>query len=285
MAGPVAVTGRYVAADDTPAAGSVLLTPLILAGNMQPDKRLVTSNTVATALAADGSLAVEVLASNDPDWNVPDGVLYEVAEYIDGTHVHRYAVFIPGPGPVDLFDLQPVDDPQSVAPFPVPGPAGPEGPRGPEGPTGPSGMPVPPEPAAYEYSASGVQHSGQTVILQGYFAVHETDTAGVDHDWGTVLHAGDKVTWDGGVYTVASINTGDATLPQVVIDNFVRSGICMVKTVEPVPAAPANGAEVAFGVSWDGTVLGMSGGAWVPVPYETRLAALEARVAALEGTP
>jgi hypothetical protein len=122
------------------------------------------------------------------------------------------------------------------------------------------GVPPAPAPAPYTYSQSGVQGAGQTVILQGYFAVHETDKQGVDHDWGTVLHAGDKVTWNGQTYTVASINTGDATLPQVVIDNFVRSGICMVKTVEPVPAAPANGAAVGFGPSPDGQVLTLSGG-------------------------
>jgi hypothetical protein len=77
----------------------------------------------------------------------------------------------------------------------------------------------------------------------------------MDHDWGTALHPGDKVTWNGQTFTVATINTGDATLPQVVIDNFVRSGICMVKTVEPLPAPPANGAPVGFGVSTDGAVL------------------------------
>jgi hypothetical protein len=127
------------------------------------------------------------------------------------------------------------------------------------------GVPLIPAPAPYTYSQSGVQAAGQTVILQGYLAVHETDTQGVDHDWGTVLQAGDKVTWNGAVYTVASINTGDATLPQAVIDNFVRSGICMVKTVEPVPTAPANGAAVLFGPAWDGKVLGVEGGAWGPV--------------------
>jgi hypothetical protein len=127
------------------------------------------------------------------------------------------------------------------------------------------GVPQIPAPAPYTYSQSGVQGAGQTVILQGYLAVHETDTQGVDHDWGTVLHAGDKVAWNGQTYTVASINTGDTTLPQVVIDNFVRSGICMVKTVEPVPAAPANGAAVGFGPAWDGKVLGVEGGAWSPV--------------------
>jgi hypothetical protein len=59
----------------------------------------------------------------------------------------------------------------------------------------------------------------------------------------------------------------------VVIDNFVRSGICMVKTVEPLPAAPANGAAVGFGKSSDGQVLGVSGGApaWAaPDPFPIR---------------
>jgi hypothetical protein len=136
------------------------------------------------------------------------------------------------------------------------------------------GVPPIPSPFPYTYSQGGVQAAGQTVILQGYFAVHETDTQGVDHDWGTVLHAGDKVTWHGQTFTVALVNLSDGALPQMLIDTFAAQGICMIKPVEPAPTAPANGAAVGFGQSPDGQVLTIVGGSpgWgaptvPPVPF------------------
>jgi hypothetical protein len=571
----VELVGGYTIADNVPAKGTVSVNPLVLAGNSAPEKRLVTKHTVVGTLDSDGRFSVEVLDSFDPDWNVEGGVPYEVREYIIGGRGRSYVVYITGPGPVDLFDLQPVEvDGQTVAPFPVKGDPGPKGDpgvgirilsavptvadlpalgedgdahlviesgdlyvwgtdgawhdsghvQGPPGPPGAAGtlndltdvdttrdatgmvvtrqsdgtykgqhvriglnqltdvtapaatppnsllgtvgegatpgqaeweplhldyvqqvvlgplpssvadlsqrvtelehtgevvppdleltvdlysgsftrimgcdpitaspsqrirlslattpgpngavfadlsgisgtgavwadfagnigkvvdtsgtaingaalkeairrgqivtvhrgaegshptlvaekvenpadtgssltldalkdvtapantpagkfigttavgewgpvdgLPPIPAPAPYTYSQAGVQSAGQTVILQGYFAVHETDTQGVDHDWGTVLQAGDKVTWHGQTYTVALVNLSDGTLPQMLIDTFVASGICMVKPVEAVPAAPSNGSAVLFGPAWDGKVLGVEGGAWGPV--------------------
>jgi hypothetical protein len=79
-------------------------------------------------LDEDGSVSLHVLASDDPDWHTDGPVLYEVREDITGAGgwVLNYVVHVPGPGPVDLLDLQPVTvDGTTVAPFPVPGPPGP----------------------------------------------------------------------------------------------------------------------------------------------------------------
>jgi hypothetical protein len=127
---PVTVVARYENADGVPAKGNVSLTPVQVAGNSLPDKRLVTRHTVVEPLDSDGRVSMQVLASDDPDWRVPEGVPYEVREYMAGGRGRAYIVFIAGPGPVDLLDLQPVEDVQTVAPYPVPGPAGPEGPPG-----------------------------------------------------------------------------------------------------------------------------------------------------------
>jgi hypothetical protein len=126
----VEVHGTYVLADGTPAAGSVLLTPVAVAGMSAAVKRLVTRHSVVGRLDGQGSVTLHVLASDDPDWMVDGPVLYEVAEYIAGARGKAYQVHIPGPGPVDLADLQPVDEPQTVAAFPVPGPRGQQGPPG-----------------------------------------------------------------------------------------------------------------------------------------------------------
>jgi hypothetical protein len=121
----VTVTGTYVLADDTPASGTVLLVPVVVAGMSADTKRLVTRHAVAARLDSEGTISTAVLASDDPDWMVDGPVLYQVAEYIAGARGKAYIVHIPGPGPVDLADLQPVDEPQTVAPYPVPGPVGP----------------------------------------------------------------------------------------------------------------------------------------------------------------
>jgi hypothetical protein len=117
----------------------VLLTPVVVAGMSADVKRLVTRHSVMARLDTDGKFTVAVLASDDPDWMVDGPVLYQVAEYIAGARGKGYQVHIPGPGPVDLADLQPVDEPQTVAPYPVPGAAGAPGARGPAGPAGPQG--------------------------------------------------------------------------------------------------------------------------------------------------
>jgi hypothetical protein len=124
MGALVQVTGRYALADDTPAAGTVLLTPVAVAGMSDGTKRLITRHSVMSRLDEEGVASFQVLASDDPGWMTDGPVLYEVAEYIAGARGKAYQVFIPGPGPVDLADLQPVDEPQTVAPYPVPGPPG-----------------------------------------------------------------------------------------------------------------------------------------------------------------
>jgi hypothetical protein len=128
----------------------------------------------------------------------------------------------------------------------------------------PSGLPMQPEPVAYTYHTSGVQAPGQTVILQGYIILHET-AQGVDHNWGAVLHPGDVVTWGSGTYTVSLVNVSDGGLPQMLIDTFVASGMCLIKPLEPLPAAPADGTPIPFGPSWAGQVLTWDEG-WGPAP-------------------
>jgi hypothetical protein len=123
-----------------------------------------------------------------------------------------------------------------------------------------------PGPWPYVYSATGVQAQGQTVILQGYIVVHRRDSDGTDHDWSATLHTGDKVTWDGDVYTIALLNLSDGALPQMLIDNFVTSGLTLIKPVEALPAPPANAAPIMFGIDWSGKVLGTTApGQWGPV--------------------
>jgi hypothetical protein len=122
----VELVGGYTIADNVPARGTVSVNPLIVAGNSAPEKRLVTKHTVVGTLDSEGRFSVEVLDSFDPDWNVGGGVPYEIREYIIGGRGRSYVVYITGPGPVDLLDLQPVETGiQTVAPYPVPGPAGP----------------------------------------------------------------------------------------------------------------------------------------------------------------
>jgi hypothetical protein len=128
------------------------------------------------------------------------------------------------------------------------------------------GLPSPRPPAApYTYHTAGVQTAGQAVYLQGYVAVHETDTAGVDHDWGHVLKPGSGFRFAGATFHAQLVNLSDGVLPQMMIDTFVASGICMIKPVEPLPAAPADGTAATFQPLWDGKLLGVQGDAWAAV--------------------
>jgi hypothetical protein len=122
----VTVTATYTNIDGTPSRGTVSLTPVQVAGNGEPDKRLVMRHSVVGNLDRDGRLALEVLASDDPGWNIEGGIVYyEIREYVSGARGRAYLVLVPGPGPVDLFDLQPIEaEIQTLAPYPVPGPPG-----------------------------------------------------------------------------------------------------------------------------------------------------------------
>ena len=121
----ITVTGTYVDAHDTPLSGRVTFAPLIQAGNADP-KRIVTTKRVSADLDVDGAFTVDLIASDDADWQTDGAVYYRVEEWLaDGTPVNRYVVALPAAGgTVDLADVQPVSDPQDVLAYPVPGPQG-----------------------------------------------------------------------------------------------------------------------------------------------------------------
>lgn len=117
------VTARYEDAAGEPQGGRVVMYPVQQAGN-GASKRIVTQRRITTLLV-DGDLSVDLVASDDADWLTSGPVLYWVEEWLaDQTPVRKYVVALTGPGPVDLADVQPMDDPQTVAPYPVAGPRG-----------------------------------------------------------------------------------------------------------------------------------------------------------------
>lgn len=155
----VTVTGCYARSDGSPHAGVVTFAPVLSTVMRDSDEAaIVTTSIVEAVLDADGCFTVDLLASDDPGWQVDSGmVAYKVREKLVGVRENgSYRILVIGPGPVDITDLQPApcDDVTAIIPSPGPagpaGPEGPEGPIGPEGPAGPAGDPGPAGPAGPE---------------------------------------------------------------------------------------------------------------------------------------
>lgn len=108
------VTATYTDSKGDPASGQVYISPV---------KRLPTQTTIITEkkawadLDANGSVFIEVMASDDPRWQTDTQVPYLVEERLMGLPFRSYYAYVPSTG-VDLADVQPLDDiewPQPVA--------------------------------------------------------------------------------------------------------------------------------------------------------------------------
>jgi hypothetical protein len=137
----IEVTRRYALPDGKPASGSVSF-ELVVPWDNSDALRLVIPGAVTTQLDDDGKISVLLVASDDPGWRYGVPIPYRVTERLDGRKAPIVRTYvIPGPGPVDLSDLTPIDhcDGVPVAYQPVPGPKGDPGLPGPAGPQGPQG--------------------------------------------------------------------------------------------------------------------------------------------------
>ncbi|WP_250009130.1 right-handed parallel beta-helix repeat-containing protein [Actinoplanes sp. M2I2] len=109
----ITVSAQYVAPDGGAATGVVTFTPSIPA---------VTPGAVMPAaplrvVLDDGALAVELAATDDPQW-APAGFTYLVTERIDGARVRSYNIEVPTVvGTLDLASVAPVVDPAIVSPY------------------------------------------------------------------------------------------------------------------------------------------------------------------------
>jgi hypothetical protein len=119
------VTGLYLAADNTPATGTVYMSPCVRAGNGQTS-RIVTEKRVWADLDANGAVSFDVIPSDDPDWHTTGEVVYLVEERLHQLEHRAYYVGVPSTG-LDLASAAQTDE-CTVAYAPVPGPSGRAGP-------------------------------------------------------------------------------------------------------------------------------------------------------------
>lgn len=106
----ITVTGTWLDPDSTPAAGEVSFVAGQTLSN-QTDQVFVLTYDVTAVLDINGSISVDLPASNDPDWQ-PQGWTWTVSESIKGRPaIRRYSVVIPYNAPggtIDLTALSPV---------------------------------------------------------------------------------------------------------------------------------------------------------------------------------
>jgi hypothetical protein len=137
----------------------------------------------------------------------------------------------------------------------------------------PEGLPPTALPAPYTYKTGGVQGPGQSTLMNGIYVIaHNTDSQGTAHAWQAALAPGDPFVfgpagslWSG---VVGSVNKAEGGLPQMLVDNFVASGMTLIHPATGFPPTPASDAAVLFGGSDTGKVLtvGDAGPGWEPVP-------------------
>lgn len=106
----VAVRGRYLKGDDTPASGQVTFAPRPRSINDSGDGDILVSSAVTAVLDDAGEFEVTLQASDDPSL-APTGWTYLVVERITGARgVRAYDIDVPtsaaGPG-IDLWDVAP----------------------------------------------------------------------------------------------------------------------------------------------------------------------------------
>lgn len=102
----VTVTGTYADPAGKPASGWVGFTPDVAAVNAG---RIITQAMVVGELDATGSFSVDLLASDDPGWALPDGqrMPYIITESVAGLQ-GGWMAYIDGPGPADISELVPL---------------------------------------------------------------------------------------------------------------------------------------------------------------------------------
>lgn len=104
----IRVTGKYLLGDGTPARGRVVFSsPQIV----RIDDTIVLPVDYVAPLDADGAIAIDLPATNDPDVT-PAGWAWRVSECIDGARGRRYAIFVDADGgDIDLATVAPVVPP------------------------------------------------------------------------------------------------------------------------------------------------------------------------------
>lgn len=168
------VSATYLDAAGTPASGTVYLSPVIRAGTSSQE--VVTEKRVWADLDAGGSIALDVLASDDALWLTDSDVPYLVEERLTQLPFRSYWVIVPAGG-VDLADVQPLDpDDIRVVSVGQVGADGPPGPQGERGDPGPATITVGTTSTGPEGSDASVANSGtpDDVVLD--FTIPRGDT-------------------------------------------------------------------------------------------------------------
>jgi hypothetical protein len=137
----------------------------------------------------------------------------------------------------------------------------------------PVGVPPTALPAPYTFKTGGVQGPGQVTLMNDIYVVaHNTDNGGTAHAWQAAMAPGDPFVfgpagslWSG---VVGSVNKAEGGIPQMLVDNFVASGMTLIHPADGFPPVPADGSAVLFGGSDTGRVLTVkdTGPGWAAIP-------------------
>jgi hypothetical protein len=137
----------------------------------------------------------------------------------------------------------------------------------------PVGVPPTALPAPYTFKTGGVQGPGQATLMNGIYVIaHNTDGAGTAHAWQAAMAPGDPFVFGpaGSLWTgvVGSVNKAEGGIPQMLVDNFVASGMTLIHPATGFPPMPADGSAVLFGGSDTGRVLTVkdTGPGWAAIP-------------------
>jgi len=123
----VAVTGKFLRADDTPEVGYVKFSPLVMAVDDTPDVHFTSRQTVTAELDETGAFSVEITASDDSGWRLsPEtmlagGMPYRVLVSLTSDR-EVFTVYVPAGPDLDLSDLVDLDAVPTVVTVPTPGP-------------------------------------------------------------------------------------------------------------------------------------------------------------------
>lgn len=99
------VTATYTNAAGAPASGEVYLSPAVREAH---DVTIITEQRVWASLDVNGSVSIEVLASDDPAWKTTGEVAYLVEERLTHVPFRSYYVTVPTAG-LNLADAHPVE--------------------------------------------------------------------------------------------------------------------------------------------------------------------------------
>jgi hypothetical protein len=113
---PITVSGTYLKADGTPAAGTVTFVPSIAAAT---DGVIVPILPLTVTLDEDGAFSTILAATDDADWEA-SGFTYEVREKIQDAAPRSYSIEVPAAsagGALDLATVAPVAEPNTLTPY------------------------------------------------------------------------------------------------------------------------------------------------------------------------